>query len=169
MVIRLLCAMLIFCTLQSVAIADDVQCVENTRRYADEICSALAAEQLPLEFSMLAVAESCGKPDAISKSGAAGLWQLMPATARRFGIDPKDRTDARKSSIAAAQYIASLYRRFEDIEWTVAAYNAGGHNLKRATGFRRGLDIEAARVMPEAYALAKAVSSLIRKHGNICE
>lgn len=93
----------------------------------------------------------------------------MPATARRFGISPKDRTDARKSSIAAAQYIASLYRRFEDVEWTVAAYNAGGHNLKRATGFRRGLDIEAARVMPEAYALAKAVSWLIRKHGNICE
>lgn len=169
MVIRLLCAMCIFCTLQSVAMADDVQCVENARRYANEICTALAAERLPLEFSMLAVAESCGKPDAISKSGAAGLWQLMPATARRFGITPKDRTDARKSSIAAAQYIASLYRRFGDVAWTVAAYNAGGHNLERATGFRRGLDIEAARVMPEAYALAKAVGWLIRKHGNICE
>lgn len=93
----------------------------------------------------------------------------MPATARRFGINPKDRTDARKSSIAAAQYIASLYRRFGDVAWTVAAYNAGGHNLERATGFRRGLGIEAARVMPEAYALAKAVGWLIRKHGNICE
>lgn len=167
--IRLLCTVCIFCTLQSVAMADDVQCVENTRRYANEICSALAAERLPLEFSMLAVAESCGKLDAISKSGAAGLWQLMPATARRFGINPKDRTDARKSSIAAAQYIASLYRRFGDVAWTVAAYNAGGHNLERATGFRRGLGIEAARVMPEAYALAKAVGWLIRKHGNICE
>ena len=141
MVIRLLCAMCIFCTLQSVAMADDVQCVENARQYADEICTALAAERLPLEFSMLAVAESCGKPHAISKRGAAGLWQLMPATARRFG----------------------------DVAWTVAAYNAGGHNLERATGFRRGLDIEAARVMPEAYALAKAVGWLIRKHGNICE
>lgn len=149
--------------------ADDVQCVENARQYADEICTALAAERLPLEFSMLAVAESCGKPHVVSKRGAAGLWQLMPATARRFGINPKDRTDARKSSIAAAQYIASLYRRFGDVAWTVAAYNAGGHNLERATGFRRGLGIEAARVMPEAYALAKAVGWLIRKHGNICE
>ena len=170
MVIRLLCAtMCIFCALLSVAKADDVQCVENARQYADEICTALSAERLPLEFSMLAVAESCGKPHVVSKRGAAGLWQLMPATARRFGIDPKDRTDARKSSIAAAQYIASLYRRFGDVAWTVAAYNAGGHNLERATGFRRGLDIEAARVMPEAYALAKAVGWLIRKHGNICE
>lgn len=169
MVIRLLCAMCIFCTLQLVAMADDVQCVENARQYADEICTALAAERLPLEFSMLAVAESCGKPHVVSKRGAAGLWQLMPATARRFGINPKDRTDARKSSIAAAQYIASLYRRFGDVAWTVAAYNAGGHNLERATGFRRGLGIEAARIMPEAYALAKAVGWLIRKHGNICE
>lgn len=53
--------------------------------------------------------------------------------------------------------------------WTVAAYNAGEHNLERATDFRRGLPIEQARVMPEAYALAKAVGWLIRKHGNICE
>ena len=100
---------------------------------------------------------------------AESRTQYPSAAPQDFGISPKDRTDARKSSIAAAQYIASLYRRFEDVEWTVAAYNAGGHNLKRATGFRRGLDIEAARVMPEAYALAKAVSWLIRKYGNICE
>lgn len=151
------------------AVADDAQCVENTRKYASEICAALKAHDLPLELSMLPVSESCGKPDAVSKKGAAGIWQLMPFIARKYGINSDERHDVGKSSRAAAQYLKSLYSRFGDIYWTVAAYNAGGNNLKRATGFRRGLGIEAARVMPEAYALAKAVGWLIRKHGNICE
>lgn len=147
--------------------ADDAQCVENTRVYAHEICEALKAQGLPLELSMLAVAESCGKPQAVSSKGAAGLWQLMPFIARHYGVE--DRHDTEDASRGAAAYLASLYRRFQSIPWTVAAYNAGGHNLKRATGYHKGMSIEEARAFPAAYALARHVQHLIDEFGSLCE
>lgn len=165
---RIACAaMCIFCTLQSVAMAADAQCVDNTRAFAHEICEALKSQGLPLELSMLAVAESCGKPYAVSSKGAAGLWQLMPFIASHYGVE--DRHDPADASRGAALYLASLYRRFHSIPWTVAAYNAGGHNLKRATGYRKGMSIEEARAFPAAYALARRVQYLIDEFGTLCE
>lgn len=148
-------------------IADDAQCVENTRAYAHEICASLKAQGLPHELSMLAVAESCGKPHAVSSKGAVGLWQLMPFIARHYGVE--DRHDPEDASRGAADYLASLYRRFQSIPWTVAAYNAGGHNLKKATGYRKGMSIEEARRFPAAYALARHVQNLIDEFGSLCE
>ena len=151
----------------SPGIADDAQCVENTRAYAHEICEALKAQGLPLELSMLAVAESCGKPHAVSSKGAAGLWQLMPFIARHYGVE--DRHDPVDASRGAAAYLASLYRRFQSIPWTVAAYNAGGHYLINAPGFRKGMSIEEARAFPAAYALARHVQHIIDEFGSLCE
>ncbi len=58
---------------------------------------------------------------------------------------------------------------FQSIPWTVAAYNAGGHNLKKATGYRKGMSIEEARAFPAAYALARHVQHLIDEFGSLCE
>ena len=58
---------------------------------------------------------------------------------------------------------------FHSIPWTVAAYNAGGHNLKKATGYRKGMSIEEARKFPAAYALALHVQQLIDAFGTLCE
>lgn len=164
---KLVLALVFWIASASPVIADDAQCVENTRAYAHEICEALRAQGLPLELSMLAVAESCGKPHAVSRKGAAGLWQLMPFIARHYGVE--DRHDPEDASRGAAAYLASLYRRFHSIPWTVAAYNAGGHNLKRATGYRKGMSIEEARAFPAAYALARHVQHLIDEFGTLCE
>lgn len=150
------------------AAADDEDCVENTRRYAAEICAALRAENLPLELSMLPVAESCGKPNAVSDKGAAGVWQLMPFIARHYGLNPDNRLNVAESSAAAAKYLKSLYSRFNDVYWAVAAYNAGGHNLMRVTAFKRGMNIRAAKAMPAAYSLARHVRRLNEKFGNLC-
>lgn len=151
------------------AAASDADCVENTRRYAAEICAALKAENLPLELSMLPVAESCGKRAAVSDKGAAGIWQMMPFISRHYGLNPRDRSDAAKSSTAAAKYLKSLYGRFNDVLWAVAAYNSGGHNLMRATGFKRGMHISAAKTIHSAYALAMHVKRLNKNFGNLCE
>lgn len=164
---KLVLALAFWLASASPGIADDAQCVENTRAYAHEICEALKAQDLPTELSMLAVAESCGKPHAVSSKGAAGLWQLMPFIARHYGVE--DRHDPEDASRGAADYLASLYRRFQSIPWTVAAYNAGGHNLKRATGYRKGMSIEEARRFPAAYALARHVQYLIEEFGTLCE
>jgi soluble lytic murein transglycosylase-like protein len=68
--------------------------------------------------------ESKYEPRALSQSGARGLMQLMPATARRFGC--KNPHDAAANVKAGTKYLAWLLRRFDgDVELALAAYNAG--------------------------------------------
>lgn len=68
--------------------------------------------------------ESGGNRLALSPKGAAGLMQLMPATAKRYGV--RDRLDASQNLLAAAQYLQSLKQQFHgDLALMLAAYNAG--------------------------------------------
>ena len=134
---------------------------------ADEIESILVSENVPAEFIYLAIAESRGRPEAVSKKGAAGLWQLMPATARRYGliVNPKqdDRFDINKSTRAAAKYLRHLLDDFHgDWSWTIAAYNAGGHNLRAY--YQRGAKVAVLKTdYPEAYGLSVTVMRMINE------
>ncbi|MEI2260087.1 lytic transglycosylase domain-containing protein [Stenotrophomonas indicatrix] len=67
---------------------------------------------------------------AVSRAGAAGLMQLMPATARRFGVN--DRFDPLQNLKGGASYLAWLTRHFQgDLELILAAYNAGEGAVRR--------------------------------------
>ena len=69
-------------------------------------------------------AESNFDPFAVSKVGAQGLMQLMPATARRFGVT--DRTDPEQNIDAGANYLRELLTLFDnDVKLAIASYNAG--------------------------------------------
>lgn len=133
----------------------------------DKVAGILDAEGVPRYFIFLALAESGGDPLNVSPKGAAGLWQLMPSTARAYGITPSDRLDVEKSTRAAARYIRHLLDEFNgDLLWTVAAYNAGGGNLKRATGYHKGMDFKAVKhKRPAAYALARTVQRMEAEYG----
>ncbi|MEJ0105686.1 MAG: lytic transglycosylase domain-containing protein [Bacteroidota bacterium] len=91
--------------------------------------SVFTKYELPVELKYLAVVESELKPTALSHVGAAGPWQLMPATARLLGLKVTHKYDERKyftkSTVAAAKYIKDLYGEFGDWLLVIAAYNGG--------------------------------------------
>lgn len=97
---------------------------------------ALEAEGLPLELKYLPVIESALEPTATSRVGAAGLWQFMIPTARRFDLTINSLVDERrdpiKSSWAAARYLKELYAKYNDWTLAIAAYNCGPTNIAKA-------------------------------------
>lgn len=74
--------------------------------------------------------ESAYNPNAVSPKGAKGLMQLMPATARRFGV--LDRADPRENLNGGARYLKKLLQLFDqDLKLALAGYNAGENAVKR--------------------------------------
>lgn len=97
---------------------------------------ALEAYNLPLELKYLPVIESGLNPQATSYVGAAGLWQFMIGTGKRYGLEINSLVDERrdliKSSYAAANYLSDLYRIFRDWHLVIAAYNCGPDKINKA-------------------------------------
>lgn len=81
----------------------------------------------PLLLHSIARVESRHQPDAISHAGARGLMQVIPPTARRFGVDGAEQLhDPQTNLRVSARYLKDLQRRFgNDLELVLAAYNAG--------------------------------------------
>ena len=96
----------------------------------------LAKYGLPDELKYLSIIESGLNPNAISRAGAGGLWQFMPATGKSFGLSQSWYIDERmnpwKSTEAACKYLKSLYSMFGDWELALAAYNTGPGNVRKA-------------------------------------
>ena len=96
----------------------------------------LQEEGVPAELAAVIVVESGGDPAALSPKGARGLWQLMPDTARRYGLVVDNVVDERlnveKSTHAAARYLKGLDVQFGSWPLALAAYNTGEQNLQRA-------------------------------------
>jgi len=97
----------------------------NTSAYGDEI--AAASKKYGVDEAVVRAiihAESAFNPKALSRVGAQGLMQLMPATARRFGVG--DAFDARQNISGGVQYLAWLLKRYDgDLTLAAAGYNAG--------------------------------------------
>ncbi len=106
----------------------------NTQAYSSEI--AAAAREFGVEEAVVRAvihAESAFNPTALSRAGAQGLMQLMPATARRFGVS--DAYDASQNIRGGVQYLSWLLRRFNgDLTLAAAGYNAGEGAVDRHGG-----------------------------------
>jgi len=91
---------------------------------------------IPLELKHLAVIESALIPYAKSHAGATGLWQFMYPTGKMYGLNVTSYIDQRcdpyKATVAAAEYLKSLYSMFGDWQMVLAAYNAGPGSISKA-------------------------------------
>lgn len=102
---------------------------QNNFHYLNTIDKIFFRHDLPVELKYMAVVESKLNPGALSPVGAAGLWQFMPATAKKYGLKVSagidERKNAWKSTVAAARYLKKLYSLFGDWLLVIAAYNSG--------------------------------------------
>jgi membrane-bound lytic murein transglycosylase D len=102
------------------------------KRQFEFIRNKLAANNLPKDLALIPVIESHYNKNAVSPVGAAGLWQLMPATAKQYGISSKQRFSLEPSTNAALKFFRSLHNKFGNWELAIAAYNAGGGRVHKA-------------------------------------
>ena len=103
---------------------------------------ALGRHGLPYELKYVPVIESALRPTARSKAGAAGLWQFMPATAKRYGLEVNslvdERMDVYKSTESACVFLQALYNIFGNWNLAIAAYNCGPGNVRKAIQYAGG-------------------------------
>ena len=96
----------------------------------------LRKHHMPASLKYLAVAESLLVPGAVSPASAAGLWQLMPATAREMGLRVDsivdERLDLYRSTEAAVLMLKRLHEEFGDWKLALAAYNCGNGRVRKA-------------------------------------
>ncbi len=85
----------------------------------------------PSLFANLVKTESNWNPKALSHKGAIGLAQLMPATARSLGVDPRD---PHQNLEGGARYLRMQYNKFRSWRLALAAYNAGPGAVERYSG-----------------------------------
>lgn len=96
----------------------------------------LGKYDLPFELRYLPVIESALNPQARSHMGAVGLWQFMPATGKKYGLEVNSLVDERmdpiRSTEAACRFLKALYSIFGDWNLVIAAYNCGPGNVNKA-------------------------------------
>jgi membrane-bound lytic murein transglycosylase D len=118
----------------------------SAARMIPTIKKVFREEGIPPELAWLAEVESTLDPSARSPAGAVGLFQLMPATAQRFGLRlrPRDeRLQPEKNGRAAAQYLRLLKGQFASWPLALAAYNAGEGRVQRAMAKSGGATFDA--------------------------
>lgn len=153
-----------------------IRWLERAQRYIPFVRKVFQEQGLPEDLVLLPFAESGYNPWAYSRAGAAGMWQFMPGTARKYGLKVNwwidERRDPYKSTYAAARLLKNLYQTFGDWYLALAAYNAGEAKILKAikrskkndyfgiSRSRRYLKRETRHYVPKFLAILKIVKHL---------
>jgi peptidoglycan lytic transglycosylase D len=144
---------------------------KTAKPFVSRLKPIFASKKVPPELVWIAEVESSFDPRARSPQGAAGLFQLMPATAKQYGlrVRPFDqRLKPDESARAAAQYLEYLHRHFKDWRLALAAYNAGEGTVQKLLVRRkaRTFDAIATHLPAETQMFVPRVESvLLRREG----
>ena len=105
--------------------------VKNQKKFDPTIRSVAKIYKLPHTLVHAVItAESSYNPDAVSRAGAVGLMQLMPETAKQYGVS--NRRDPKQNIYGGSRYLRYLLKLFNnDLVLALAAYNAGEGTVKR--------------------------------------
>ncbi len=134
-----------------------------------------AEEKVPTELVWLAEVESSFNAKAKSPVGAAGLFQLMPATARNLDLSTgffgfgDERTNPEKSARAAARYLKYLHKKFKDWRLALAAYNAGEGRVAELLKKHKAKSFESiAKYLPaETQMYVPKIEAVVRKREGV--
>jgi len=103
--------------------------IKRANRYFPVIEPILRKNNIPDDFKYLAVIESSLNPRALSSAKAAGMWQFIPETGKKYGLEINEQVDERyhieKATEAACRYLNDAYLNYNDWAAAAASYNAG--------------------------------------------
>jgi membrane-bound lytic murein transglycosylase D len=109
--------------------------MKRARRYFPLIEKRLKEMGLPDDLKYVTITESSLRPEAVSSSGAAGIWQFIPSTGEKYGMRKNRSIDERfdffKATEGALSYLGSLYEEFKSWTLSMAAYNAGENRVRK--------------------------------------
>lgn len=148
--------------------------------YMYYIIDQLQTRNMPIELAIIPLMESAYNPKATSSAKAAGLWQMIPSTAKAYGISSTYWYDSRRDLIASTdaalnylQYLNNLFQ--EDWLLTLAAYNGGEGRIQRAQRWNQihhlptnfwalKLPKETMRYVPKLLAIVDIVQNSTKYH-----
>ncbi len=123
--------------------------IERSRLYLYFIVEEIDKRNMPMEVALLPMIESAYNPVAYSRARAVGIWQFMPSTGKRYGLQQNwwydGRRDVLTATRAALDYLEKLHEEFGDWQLALAAYNWGENGVSRAIANNR------AKRKPTAY------------------
>jgi membrane-bound lytic murein transglycosylase D len=126
---------------------------ERARLYLYYITEEVERRGMPTEIALLPMIESAFNPGAYSISRASGIWQFMPSTGKKFGMQQNWWYDGRRDIInatnGALDYLQKLHDMFGEWDLALAAYNCGEGAVQRAQAHNRK------RHLPTDYASLK--------------
>ncbi len=118
-----------------------IRTATRAQPYLYYIVQQLKKRNMPLDLALLPIVESAYDPFAYSNGRAAGLWQFIPSTGRRYGLRQNWWYDGRRdivgSTTAALDYLQSLHKQFGSWLLALAAYNSGGGTVEQAIRYNR--------------------------------